>query len=351
MALGALIGGLLLAGTEYRREVELTIDPFKGLLVGVFLISVGMGLDLAKMAAAPATIMGAAAGLIACKLAVTAAIARSFGIPWLCAMQTGMLLGPAGEFSFVILIAGASAGLLPDRVEEAGRAVIALTMAMIPLLSALGNRVARLAGPGPTIDLTLLGPLPRSVESRVLIAGFGRVGQMVAALLDAHHVPYIAIDRNPDHVAEQRGRGKSVYYGDMTKGALLHRLELRSARALVVTMDEHRVVDELVAAARAERADLLIVARARDVRHAAHLYRVGASDAVPETVEASLQLAEALLVDLGVPMGPAIASIHAMRAEVQASLKAMAPEAEIRQLGRRRLREALQTNNRPDGRG
>ena len=104
-------------------------------------------------------------------------------------------------------------------------------------------------------------------------------------------------------------------------------------------MDERGAVDDLVAAARAERADLLIVARARDAAHAAHLYRVGASDAVPETIEASLQLSEAVLVDVGAPMGPVIASIHEKRAEIQASIKALAPHAEVRELGRRRLRD------------
>jgi len=122
---------------------------------------------------------------------------------------------------------------------------------------------------------------------------------------------------------------------------LLRRVHLESARALVVTLDDPAAADELVAGARAARGDLMIVARARDDRHAAHLYRVGASDAVPETIEASLQLSEAVLVDLGVPIGPVIASIHDKRANLQAAIKAMAPEAQIRALGRARLRDRL----------
>jgi CPA2 family monovalent cation:H+ antiporter-2 len=118
-------------------------------------------------------------------------------------------------------------------------------------------------------------------------------------------------------------------------------LHLETARALVVTLDDPTAADELVAGARAERADLLIVARARDAGHAAHLYRTGASHAVPETIEASLQLSEAVLVDIGVPMGPVIASIHDKRDELQAAIKAMAPDAKVRTLGRRRLRDRL----------
>ena len=160
-------------------------------------------------------------------------------------------------------------------------------------------------------------------------------------MLDAHKVPYVAIDSDPNRVASQRKQGKPVYFGDMTQIALLRRVHLDTARALVVTLDNTDAADALVAGARAERSDLLIVARARDAAHAAHLYRTGASDAVPETIEASLQLSEAVLVDVGVAMGPVIASIHEKRAELQAAIRAMAPDAEIRSLGRRRLRDRL----------
>jgi CPA2 family monovalent cation:H+ antiporter-2 len=174
---------------------------------------------------------------------------------------------------------------------------------------------------------------------RVIIAGFGRVGQMVATMLDVHDVRYVAIDADVDLVADQRASGKPVYFGDMTQIELLRRVHLDTARALVVTLDNRQAADNLVAAARAERSDLMIIARARDAGHAAHLYRTGASEAVPETVEASLQLSEAVLVDVGVAMGPVIASIHEKRAELQAAIKTMAPGIAIRTLGRRRLRD------------
>ena len=125
----------------------------------------------------------------------------------------------------------------------------------------------------------------------------------------------------------------------MTQIELLRRLHLETARALVVTLDDPVAAGALVAGARTERADLLIVARARDARHAAHLYRIGASHAVPETIEASLQLSEAVLVDIGVPMGSVIASVHEERDAQQATIKAMAPNAEVRRLGRSRLRD------------
>ena len=230
--------------------------------------------------------------------------------------------------------------LAPD-TASAVLFVTALTMAAIPLLSKLGERLAPRLAPKTSVDPALLVPETSDASPRVIIAGFGRVGQTVAAMLDTHAVAYVAIDSDPNRVASQRRQGKPVYFGDMTRIELLRRVHLDTARALVVTLDDTDAADPLVAGARAEREDLLIVARARDAAHAAHLYRTGASDAVPETIEASLQLSEAVLVDIGVAMGPVIASIHEKRAEMQAVIKAMAPDAEVRTLGRRRLRDRL----------
>jgi CPA2 family monovalent cation:H+ antiporter-2 len=340
MAMGALIAGLLLAETEYRRQVEVTIDPFKGLLIGVFLISIGMGIDLARVAAQPLAIIGAAVALIALKLVLIAPLVRLFGIAWAAGLQAGLLLGPAGEFSFVVVGFARSLGLISPTVAGFALIVSALTMSAIPLLGWIGARI------GGQIEQRRIGspamPLPPAGSSgRVVIAGFGRVGQTVAALLTAHRIPYIAIDRDPDRVGAEYSAGKPVYYGDITSLEWLRRLDLDTARALVVTLDDRAAIDAVVSTALQERENLVIVARARDANHAAHLYGMGVADAVPETIEASLQLSEAVLVDVGVPMGPVIASIHERRAEIQAQIKAMNPDAEIRVLGRRRLRDAL----------
>jgi CPA2 family monovalent cation:H+ antiporter-2 len=340
MALGALIGGLLLAGTEYRRQVEITIEPFKGLFVGVFLISIGMSLDIHTVMAHPLLVTGATAGIMALKLLIIAVLAHAFGLHWAHSLQTGLLLGPGGEFGFVIVSVAAGEHMLAPDTARVVLFVTALTMAGIPLLSKLGGRLPGFIPKTPVYPAMVV-PEVSDALPHVIIAGFGRVGQMVAAMLEVHNVPYVAIDRDPDRVARQQAQGKLVYFGDVTQIPLLRRLHLDTARALVVTLDESAAVDDLVAAARAERSDLLIVARARDAAHAAHLYRRGASDAVPETVEASLQLSEAVLVDVGVAMGPVIASIHEKRAALQTAIKAMAPGAQVRTLGRRRLRDVL----------
>ena len=203
-------------------------------------------------------------------------------------------------------------------------------MACIPLLSALGRRISRRPA-GEAIDPALLAA-PEDGTPRVIIAGFGRVGATVASMLEAHDVPYVAVDSDADQVAAQRKLRRPVYWGDIAQPELLRRLHIDTARALVATMSDHAATDRLVAAAERSATIVLIVVRARDAGHAAHLYSIGATDAVPETIEASLQLSEAVLIDLGVPMGPVIASIHERRAQLQAEIKAMAPHADIRPL-------------------
>ncbi|MBV8525070.1 MAG: cation:proton antiporter [Acetobacteraceae bacterium] len=342
MSLGALLAGLLLAETEYSRQVEVVIDPFKGLLLGVFLVSVGMSLNPHDLVSYPAAVLAAAVALIGVKLAIVVGLVRLFGSPFNLGLRAGLLLAPGGEFSFVVLSTAAALRLISEPEREWTVMLVALTMASIPLLHRLGVHIED----KPVIDPDLLVPASFGITPRVIVAGFGRVGQIVAAMLEVHDIAYVAVDRDVDNVSVHHRAGKPVYYGDITRIELLRLLGLETARALAVTLDNDRDVDALVRTARQEREDLLIISRARDARHAAHLYRIGASVAVPETIEASLQLCEALLVDIGIPMGPVIASIHEKRAELQALVKAMAPQAQVRQFGRRRLREAVRAEER-----
>jgi CPA2 family monovalent cation:H+ antiporter-2 len=339
MTLGALIAGLLLAETEYRRQVQVTIEPFKGLLLGVFLVSVGMSLSLERIIEAPFFVLGAAVALVAMKTAIVVVLGRFFGLPWAAGLRTGLLLGPGGEFSLVVAALAVGGGLIQGEAADYTLVLAALTMAAIPVLSQLGERLLRPGEAGRGAAAAEAPPAPEEgAPQRVIIVGFGRVGQTVADMLEVHRVPYIALDSDPDLVARERRRGRPVYFGDMTHTELL-------------TLTDREVADALVLAVRKERPDLLVVARARDAAHAAHLYAVGATDAVPETIEASLQLAEAVLVDVGIAMGPVIASIHEKRAEFQRAMRTQSRGAEIRSLGRRRLRDRLvdQAHGKPSG--
>ena len=335
MDLGALVAGVLLGETEYRRQVEVTLEPFKGLLLGVFLISVGLGFDGRLLLAQPLTVAGMAAALVAGKAAITAGLARLFGLRLPVGAQAGLLLAPGGEFSFVLLGIAGGTGMLGGGVVAAATVTAALTMAALPLLSKLGravwgNRAVR-------VPPALLPPAAAEAVA-VVVAGFGRVGQTVAALLDAQAVRWVGLDSDPRVVSRARRAGHPVFYGDVTQGELLRRVGLADAKALVVTVDDPGLAEAVVRAARHENAAVPVVARARDAAHAAVLYGLGATDAVAETVEASLQLGEAVLVDIGVPMGPVLVSIHEKRAAFQAEIKARAPGALVRLRGQVRLR-------------
>ncbi|MER2251573.1 cation:proton antiporter [Methylorubrum podarium] len=327
MTLGAFVAGLLLAETEYRRAIEATIDPFKGLLLGVFFVSVGMNLDPAQLVAAPGAILGLSLALLLIKGAVVLAGARIMGISRAVALETALLIGPGGEFAFVLIGGAMVAGLVPEPVGGAALIVTTVTMIAIPGLAAIGRRIGRRVS-REQLGRARAEPVPDPQQNRVIVAGYGRVGRLVGEMLKRHAIPYIGLDSDPARVAEQRRLGSPVYFGDSANTEMLRRCDIATARALVVTLDNPRAVEAVVQAARAERPDLTIVARARDARHATQLYEMGVDDAVPETIEASLQLSEAVLVDVGVPMGHVIASIHERRDEFRTMLKRK--EAETR---------------------
>lgn len=336
-AIGALIAGILLAETEYRRQIEVLIEPFKGLFVGVFLILAGMGIDLRAAFADPIVVLGGAAALLLVKAAIMYGLGRLFRLPKPTAMGAALVLAPGGEFAFIILAAAAS--LVSPPALQASLTVVALTMVLIPFLSRLGDRVADSMNARRKIEPDLLPPEPQDEAPRAVIAGYGRVGRLVGEMLEEHKVPYLALDADPDVVRAARRDKKPVFYGDASNLAMLERLGLARMRALIVTMEAPDRIEAVVETARTARRDLLIVARARDAVHAGRLYKLGANDVAPETIEASLQLSEAVLVDLGVPMGPVIASIHEKRAQFRSEVMRLAPDAHVPARHRRRLRE------------
>jgi CPA2 family monovalent cation:H+ antiporter-2 len=310
MALGAFIAGLLLAETEYRHEVEVTIEPFKGLLLGLFFLSVGIGLNIPLLVARPVEIVGAAIGLIALNGVVVFVLARLFRLPQRSALEAALLLAAGGEFAFVILNQAMAQGVVGRTFGQSVLVAVTLSMFAIPVLAAAS---LRLGGRKVAPDESPVMPEMPKGGAQVLIAGYGRVGRLVGEMLRHHEVPWVAAESDPRIVDQARRAGEAVFFGDASRPEFLRKCGLGDAPALVVTMDNPAGAEAIVATARALRPDLTIVARARDARHAKRLYDLGATDAVPETVEASLQLSEALLVEIGVPMGLVIASIHERR--------------------------------------
>jgi CPA2 family monovalent cation:H+ antiporter-2 len=323
MALGAFIAGLLLAESEFRHKVEMTIEPFKGLLLGLFFVSIGIGLNVPLLLQRPAEILGAAGGLLVVNAAVIFGLARLFRLSWRAAAEAALLLAGAGEFAFVILGQAMEQKLVGRATGEAILVAATLSMTCIPLLAALGARLGgRRITPSelpPEADVATDEAAAENAP-RVLIAGYGRVGRLVGEMLRRHDIPWVAAEQDPRLVETARRAGEAIFFGDASHPEFLLRCGLADAPALVVTMDNPDGAEAIVATARQLRSSLTIVARARDARHAQRLYDLGATDAVPETVEASLQLSEALLVEIGVPMGLVIASIHERRDEFRKAL-------------------------------
>ncbi|MBW8783197.1 MAG: cation:proton antiporter [Novosphingobium sp.] len=308
---GALIAGLLIAETEYSAEVGGITAPFKGLALGVFLITVGMSIDLATVWARLGPILAATAGVLVVKAVVTALVLRLMGMRRGMATEAGILMASPSETTLIVLAAAASARLIAPVTAEFWQIVTALGLTITPVLAAIGRRLAQrvdYAAPDASEHI-------RPEAGRAIIVGFGRVGRLVADMLTVHGQRYVAIDSDSETVAAALRDGYSVVYGNAAFGDTLARFGVDSASAAILTMDEPVSAQRLVKKLRGQHPQLPIIARARDPQHAAALYRAGATQAVPETLEASLQLSEAVLVDLGVAMGPVIVSIHEKRDE------------------------------------
>ncbi len=326
MALGAFVAGLLLAETEYRKAIEATIEPFKGLLLGIFFFTVGMSIDAREIARDPLLLAACVLGLLATKAAILYGLTRAFRLPWPVALETSLMLAPGGEFAFVGLGLAGTLGLVAPHITSFTLAVTSLTMALIPLMAILARRLATLADE-PRHPHPALTVVPAGLERHAIVVGYGRVGKVVCTMLARHGVAYTAFDHDASSVTLSRTAGENVYFGDGTNPAFLKTCGVMAASGVVITIHTRSLIDQIVREVRAVRPDILIIARARDAEHARHLYAIGVSDAVPETIEASLQLSEATLVGLGIPTGPVIASIHEQRDEFRHALQEAAKEA------------------------
>jgi CPA2 family monovalent cation:H+ antiporter-2 len=244
---------------------------------------------------------------------VTYFFARAMKVNHAAALETALLLGPCGEFAFIILSSAAATGILDRAIFSKLLLIVSLTMAAIPFLAILGKQLVkrskRLQGNSPE---TLEAP-PEDNQPRIIVAGFGRVGHLIGSMLDEHKIAYIAVDSDAALVTRERRAGFPVFYGDAANVEFLKKCGLADAKAIAITMDNPIRVDDVAKTARSESAVLKIIARARDERHAMRLYTAGVTEAVPETIESSLQLGESLLVEAGIPMGLVIASVHERR--------------------------------------
>jgi len=312
---GALLAGLLIAETEYHGEVEVITAPFKGLALGVFLITVGMQIDIRVILDNWASLITAVVGVVFVKAVVTGGLLRFAGARPGTATEAGVLMASPSETTLIVLAAATQAQLIQPQTAAFWQIVTAIGLTITPLLARFGHDMAR--------RIELRGENIQATDDQVIdaektiIIGFGRVGRLVADMMKAHDQNYLAIESNIDVVAGARRDGYPIIFGNVARNEMLDRLRLGHAKALVLTMDEPVLSVQIVKRVRAWVPNLPIIVRARDTEHAAELYQAGATNAVPEALEGSLQLSEAILVENGVAMGPVIASIHEKRDQLR----------------------------------
>jgi CPA2 family monovalent cation:H+ antiporter-2 len=319
-ALGAFLAGLLFAETEFRHEIEVNIEPFKGLLLGLFFMSIGMIIDPMEILANPMWIGLSIVGLFAIKTVLTTTLARLFGFARGQAVEMGLLLGQAGEFAFVVVGYAATLSLVPVPTAQFMLIVVSATMFLAPLMAraarSLGATIEAREQPRADGDINVAPDL----QDHVIIVGYGRTGRLLAELLDRQHIAHVALDLDADHVAGLRAKGAPVFLGDASRTAMLEKVRLRHAAALVVSADDAQAAERVLAAARRLSRDLPILVRAHDSTHAAKLIAEGATQVVPEVLEAGLQLGQLLLQHVGLPMEAAREVVEIERAAAVSSV-------------------------------
>ncbi len=301
MGLGAFIAGMIVADSEYRQQLETDVNPFKGLLLGLFFIAVGMSANLGLLLTDGATIVALTLALVGIKALVIVPLALMQKLPLKEAIRTALVLAQGGEFAFVLLSAGLQGGMISSQIADLTILVVTLSMALTPVLVAIGERL--LADPKeaerPYDDMS------EETEQRVVIAGFGRVGQIVGRVLTMHQIPFTGLDANPKHVDFVRSFGNETYFGDARRLDVLKAAGVGKASALVVAIDNEAAAAEIIQEVRTYFPDVKILARAHTRHHEIVLRQAGVDFVIRDTLLSSLAIAAELLQTLGLPTAEA----------------------------------------------
>jgi monovalent cation:proton antiporter-2 (CPA2) family protein len=296
MGLGAFLVGMLMAETEYRHQLEADIEPFRGLLLGLFFIAVGMSVDFGVLRQQGWAVLGLALGMMAIKALVLLLLARVFGSDWRRAGQVALVMPQGGEFAFVLFGLAAVSGVFDTATANLLIVVVTLSMVLTPFLVKLQDPLLRRLGPAVAIPDEQIP----DTGNPVLIAGFGRVGQIVGKVLATQGINYTAVDPNPEQIQVADQHGYKIYYGDATRADLLHAAGADKAKLIVVAIDDPAIADRAVQTIKHHFPHLKILARARNRQHALRLVDVRADYVIRETFESSLKLGETALQMLGV---------------------------------------------------
>jgi monovalent cation:H+ antiporter-2, CPA2 family len=312
MAFGALLAGMLLADTAYRHQVAAEIEPFRGLLLGLFFMTVGMLLDPELVPQHGVEILLLLVGLLAIKAVVIFALARRLFLTIAGSLRLALLLAQGGEFAFVLFVTAGREELISSAVRQELTFVVVLSMMLTPLLAMAGQRMAPRIARKTEVTDDSLPQVPEGIQNHVIIAGFGRIGAAVADRMTAAGIPWIASDSDPNTVNRARRAGRPVYYADAARIEVMEALGLADAKALVIAIDDPDKAIQLVALVHYVLPETLIVSRAFDEAHATELRAAGASLTIPEPSSIGDTIAEALLKSLApTPSGPLASSTEA----------------------------------------
>ena len=295
MAMGAFVAGLLVADSEFRHQVMAEIQPFRGLLLGLFFMSMGMSLELAQFLAEPMLCAGLVLMLMLTKAALLWPLARLFGHKGATGLAVALLLAQSGEFALVLFSVAFDAALLNEALFQQLLIVVVLSMLATPPLAALAYRLAAAHRDEPAGEEITEED---ETSAPIVIAGFGRVGRRVGQILEMRHVPYVAVDNAADIVKRERSAGRSVFYGDVRQPDVLKSLGVGGADLVIVTMDDFQATEQLVSSLRRAFPQLHILARGQDQERCQRLLQQGARLAVSENLEASIALANAALLQV-----------------------------------------------------
>lgn len=293
MALGAFLAGVLLAESEYRHALEADIEPFKGILLGLFFIAVGMSLNIGLIHGQYYLVTALVAGLLGIKFAVLAILGRAGGLDWSSSLRLAGVLPQGGEFAFVLLGTAAGAGLIASEASDLLIVVVTLSMAATPLITLVVDRALRPAHREIAYDAIPPG------DNQVIIAGFGRVGQIVARILRARKIAFTALDASSEHVDFVRRYGNKIYYGDASRLDMLRAANAAEASVFVLAIDDVEASVRTARLVRQHFPHLKIVARARNRKHAYRLMDIGGITVWREVFYSSLKMASTVLTDLG----------------------------------------------------
>jgi len=295
MAMGAFVAGLLVADSEYRHQIMAEIQPSRGLLIGLFFMSMGMSLELSQLFDSPLISIGLVALLMSVKALLLWPLARLFSQPSRTAMAVALLLAQSGEFALVLFAVAFEANLLNDGLFQQLLVVVILSMLATPPIASLANRLASKRNRGSLAEGFVKG---EDASTPIVIIGFGRVGRRVGQILEMRDIPYLAVDSNADVVMQERSAGRSVFYGDARQPDVLKSMGMGNAEQVIVSIDDIRVARQMVSCLHRAFPQLQILARGHDQEQCQRLQAKGAGFTVSENLEASIALAQAALLQL-----------------------------------------------------